>query len=273
MKEYCILIVLYKINLEDCPTIKSLIVSKQYLQKSKVVIWDNSPIPQTNSQIDWFKDQFHELSYIHTSSNTSLSKIYNKVFKEHKDYEHLIIFDQDSNFSKDYFEKIDAAKKEHRFINLFVPVIRYGNAIMSPGYYYHFKGRYRQEIMPGVNSAKNMCVITSGMCVSLDYLNNRFEDFNEKLTFYGIDTFFSLQYRQDNEYFYVLNCFFDHSLSLNENEQYETKLRRFTNHKKSLLVLTENSNLITKLMCKFYVVFQTVKFKMKHNKAVYEKNS
>ena len=273
MKAYCILVVLYKMEVDKCPTIQSLLKSKEYLNDSTVVIWDNSPTPLSQETIEGLKKQLPDVSYTSTPSNTSLSVIYNTVSRQYEQYEFMVFLDQDSHFSGAYFSEINEAKKQFPDINLYVPVIKHEQTIMSPGYYYGFKGGYRKSVTTGVHSTKNMCVIASGMCVSFRYLKNGFEGFNEKLTFYGIDTFFSTQYRQDNESFYVLAAPFGHSLSLNEEEKYETKLRRFVNHKKSLKILTENAGLFVKLQCRLYVLLQTIQFKLKHQKVSNEEHS
>lgn len=273
MKDYCVLVVLYKMNIDLCPTIQSLTNNAEHLANSTLVLWDNSPEPVSPAHLDVLKKKLPDVVYIYTPSNTSLSEIYNTVIRQYYNHEFLIFLDQDSQFTQEYFLQINKGRQQFSNINLFVPVIRHEGVIMSPGYYYYFKGKYRQNIDFGICSTRNMCVIASGMCVSFKYLKNEFGGFNEKLVFYGIDTFFSINYREGNEFFYVLDCPFDHSLSLTEDEQYETKLRRFDNHRKSLLILTENSGLLVKMICRLYILFESIKFRLKYLLRPNEKNS
>jgi hypothetical protein len=264
MKEYCVLVVLYRTSVNNCTSIQSLFRSANCLLNSTIVVWDNSPEHLGHDELKLLKENLSDVSYLHTPENISLSKIYNSVIKQFSDYQFHVFLDQDSSFDGQFFMEVNEARKKHGDINLFVPMIRHEQKLLSPGYYYSFTGSYRKSINAGINSTKNLSIITSGMCISSRYLRDVFSGFNEKLTFYGIDTYFSVQYRKENNWFYVLNSRFDHSLSLNENEPYEIKWARFKNHRAAMLVLTENTGFIVRTMCQLYLGFSTLRFKLKN---------
>lgn len=265
INSYCILLVLYKVRLADAASIRSLLKCTRELTGVKLLLWDNSPEALEAQELDLLRNTFTTITYQHTPENLSLSKIYNRAYKENSHYDYLLFFDQDSNFDSNYFQTLGEATNRHPEINLFVPLIQHKGKIMSPGYYFIFRGAYRTQIDFGINSSKNMSVVASGICISLKYLNGVFEGFNENLSFYGIDTFFSIQYRKQNRHFFLLNCYFEHSLSQNEIESYQTKLKRFKNHRQALLELTRGSNLLVRIASYCYVIVQQFKFWLKYN--------
>jgi len=257
--EYSILVVIYKQSVFDSETLKSLISLRSYVFNSKITIWDNSPTSLPNDELEYLKLNLNNLSYIHTPENIGLAKIYNEVIKTSNDSGYVILFDQDSEFDARYFEMLKSGIIEFPTINLFVPLIMHSDSIMSPGYYICFKGSLWKEIKLGKVSSKNMAIITSGMAISSKYLSGVFKGFDEEFVFYGIDTYFSIQYRDQNDFFYVFDCNFKHDLAINSDEKYDDRLRRFKNHRKSLIKLSKRS-VITYLATIPYVSYKTVKF-------------
>jgi len=77
-----ILVVIYKINLIQSKTIKSLIDSKDYLSESDLFIWDNSPTSQDISALRRFFGKHTNIFYEHHPENLPLSKVYNKVINQ-----------------------------------------------------------------------------------------------------------------------------------------------------------------------------------------------
>ena len=140
MSKFLILIVLYECKVKQSLSYISLLKSLEYLSNSKLILWDNSP---SNQFIDTDNISFlQSVEYIHTPENMSLSKIYNRVIQENEEYDYMIILDQDSSFSSDYLEKLNSAIIKHSSINLFLPLIKSKQTIVSPGDYKVFKGSY-----------------------------------------------------------------------------------------------------------------------------------
>ncbi|WP_132051654.1 glycosyltransferase family protein [Pseudocnuella soli] len=259
---YCVLVVLYKMKAEEAPTLQSLKQSRDQLNGSHIVVWDNSPVAQAEESIKWLQSVFSSCEYFFTSENTGLSKIYNTVYRAYHSYSHFFILDQDSRFDGSYLQKLKQSIVDHPWIDLFVPLVRYKDTIVSPGRFLLFKGNYRKKVLFGPNSTKSMCVISSGMCISFRYLNFTFKGFDEELDFYGIDTSFSLQYRRNKSWFCVIAADFGHSLSINENESPEVKKRRFNNLLASTKILVKNENYLIKAATQLYLCYRNIKFKI-----------
>lgn len=262
-----LLVVLYKTSVDKADTLQSINACKSLLEDSQLLMWDNSPTPLPRDQQHWLNGLAGKVQYIHTPQNMPLSVLYNQAIGRITDARYLVILDQDSRFDESYIHAITAAGAAHPDINLMVPVIRHNQQIMSPGWFYRFKGAYRSRITFGVNDSRNMSVVSSGMVISVSWLQGQFEGFNERLTFYGIDTFFSVQYRLQNPYFLVLDCRFDHSLSVTEHEPYAVKKRRFDNHILSLAELTRRRNWLIRLAGWMYIQWEKIKFGWKYDKS------
>lgn len=256
MNNFLILIVLYKCKVKESSSYNSLIKSSKYLSESKLILWDNSPAFQSiNRQVSEFKS----VEYIHTSENTSLSKIYNHVIKENIDYDYLVILDQDSSFSIDFFEKLNNAILKNSTINLFLPIVKSEQTIVSPGAYNTFKGSYWKNEKYGLIKAQNVLAINSGMVIKFKYLKNFYIGYDERLRFYGTDTFFMLDYQKNNEFLFVINYVFKHkSALLDRDENFNMQLFRLDNVFTSWRIIHEH-NKINLFLMNVFIFLKTVK--------------
>lgn len=215
MNKFLILIVLYECKVKDSLSYTSLLKSSEYLSNSKLILWDNSPLLQNVKNADCFKN----VEYVHAAGNISLSKIYNSVITENEGYDYMIILDQDSSFSCHYFKKLNKAIIKHPSINLFLPIVKSDRTIVSPGNYKLFKGSYWNKEQYGVIYAKNIIAINSGMVINFNYLKNTYKGYDERLRFYGTDTFFMFEYSKDNNVLFVIDYVFKHASALLERSE------------------------------------------------------
>lgn len=257
--DYSILVVIYNQTITDSDTLNSLLANKLYISNSKVTVWDNSPKSLDKSEQEYLNENIRNLTYIHTPENYGLAKIYNNVIVASNDSRYVIILDQDSKFNNEYFEKLHHGITQYPDINLLVPLIKHKNLIMSPGYYKSFKGSLRKTIPLGKLSTKDMAVITSGMVISQKYLRETFKAYDESFVFYGIDTYFSIKYRETNNFFYLFDCDFKHDLAVTSSEGYKKKLWRFQSHRQATYLLSKR-NIITYLTSLPYLLYITIKF-------------
>lgn len=221
-----ILIVLYKQSLDESLTVQSLLKIKNIANNSKLVIWDNSPEPQTEDAIIKInKILNYEVLYINTPENVPLSKVYNTVINKNPYYDFLLLFDQDSFFTEEYFQKLNKYSEENKDINLFLPLIKHNSFIISPGAFKYFKGKFWKKEKLGRLEAENILAIASGMAIRMSYLS-KFGNFDERLNLYGIDTNFMIRYWKQNKWLYVFNPVFKHDLSdFNKESKYIKNLR------------------------------------------------
>lgn len=257
--DYSILVVIYNQTITDSDTLNSLLANKLYISNSKVTVWDNSPKSLDKSEQEYLNENIRNLTYIHTPENYGLAKIYNSVIVASNDSRYVIILDQDSEFNNEYFEKLHHGITQYPYINLLVPLIKHKNLIMSPGYYKSFKGSLRKTITLGKLSTKDMAVITSGMVISQKYLRETFKAYDESFVFYGIDTYFSIKYRETNSFFYLFDCDFKHDLAVTSSEGYKKKLWRFQSHRRATYLLSKR-NIITYITGLPYLLYITIKF-------------
>lgn len=271
---YLVLIVVYKRNLLKCETIGSIISSKDYLQDSKIIIWDNSPISAEKHEINLVRKKSLNIEYNHTPENIPLSKIYNHVLGslDINKYDFLVIFDQDTTFSSLFFKRANESIKANPNINLFLPIVISKSHIVSPASLYYFKGFYWKQKRSGLIKSKYKTAINSGMIISTNYLKNKFKYYDEKLKFYGTDNYFMKKYAKDNPFLYIFDYEITHDLALFNNEDIEIKLRRHKENVNATLVLN-NECLLLRILARIYVTAYSFKevLKRRNIRFIYDK--
>jgi len=254
--EYLILVVVYNIKLSHSETIQSLIHSKEELSGSKLVIWDNSSAVQEDSQIAWVKNNLNnlEVCYIHTPKNMPLSKIYNSIRSDFQGItKFIVLLDQDSKFCSNFFIQHKILIKQGEISNLYLPIIKFKNTIISPAWLFYFKGfRYKTPFLGRVSSLFKTA-INSGMIIDFHYFQNIFEGYDERLNFYGTDDYFMQKYQLHNTHFVILNYEFEHNLTYSFlNPNIAEVIKRYHDANKAILINNEHSTVIL-LLAKIFL--------------------
>jgi hypothetical protein len=226
-----------------------------------VVIWDNSQ-KQLGSE-----ERMHlfetmspfDLEYLSNGENCYMSVIYNKVIKTLNYNEYLILLDHDSTFNIDYFTNLSKAIVDNPNINLFLPIIKSQNKIVSPANFFYFKGSYWKEKKLGVIKSRYITAINSGMAISGKYLQTHFPGYNEHLKFYGTDNDFMNKYIKDNKTLFVLNVEIQHVLNFYESISIEDKITRYKWMKEAALINSQSKGIIIHILNKFYFVLFSIK--------------
>jgi len=267
VSKFLILIVLYECKVKESLSYISLLKSSEYLSESRLILWDNSPSIQS---IDTDNISFlQQAEYIHSPENMSLSKIYNCVIQENEEYDYMIILDQDSSFSSDYLEKLNSAIIKHPSINLFLPLIKSEQTIVSPGDYKIFKGSYWKKERYGIIDAKNILAINSGMVINFNYLKNIYKGYDERLRFYGTDTSFMLKYPEDNDFLFVIDYVFKHkSALLDKDENFNKKIIRLNDLFFSWRIIHEHKK-FNLILINIYILIKTFKLVIKYRNVKY----
>lgn len=263
-----IILVLYKCSLNDSVSLKSILECNSALSvNDKLCIWDNSPDAQPASELMQLSNTLNcGLEYKHTPQNISLSAIYNNVINAHKEFDFLILLDQDSAFSKDYFNEFHLARQNNPDVNLFMPLIETSGKIVSPGSFYAYKGKYWDKKQYGKLSSQNNTAISSGMIINMSVFPT-IGLFDEHLVLYGIDTNFMLRYRKYYNCFFVLKVKFEHDLSDFNNESTNTKIRRFKDLKKSALINAKLFPFSVRLLTFSFYLFKSLQYTLKYRTA------
>lgn len=209
-----LLVVLYKTAPNSSPTIQSIIdfysgKDIAFCKMDEMIIWDNSPESQSDS-IKLLRTSCPiQIRYISTPENTSLSKIYNTIARELDEDEYLTLLDQDSFLSKEYFIELREAQSSGQ--QLILPRVKCGGLLVSPGTRFFCKGKLRKDINPGLTPSKNLLAINSGMSAKGSVFKKI--PYDERLMFYGTDTYFMKHYEKHFSYVYVLSATLNHSLA------------------------------------------------------------
>lgn len=263
-----ILIVIYNTSITESETIKSLIDSKSYLHESDLLIWDNSPISQDISMITTFFKENTKVLYEHHFENLPLSKAYNKVINQFKNkgYDFLVLLDQDSSFKKELFIKLHNTFQENKKINLFLPIIKFKNTIVSPTKKYFLKGFYFKERPFGLLNAKNISAINSGMIISFKFLREKYKGYDERLKFYGTDDYFMMEYCKNENELFVLDYEFEHDLTLSTLNNSSDKLVKSYHQMLEAWSILYSDSVFKYIVCFYAIIhslFTAVKYKNK----------
>lgn len=264
-----ILIVIYNTNITKAETIKSLLNSKEYLVNNHLFIWDNSEKAQDISIVkEIFNKQNIEVTYEHHPENLPLSKLYNNVINRfmYQNYDFLILFDQDSSFTKNLFFEFVNSYNKNKHISLFLPIIKFKNTIVSPTRKYFLKGFYFDKKPIGLYRAKNISAINSGMIISFKFLKEKYKGYDERLKFYGTDDYFMMEYCKNEKELFILDYEFEHDLTLSTlNSSSDKLVKSYHQMLEAWSILYYDS--ILKYIVKFYTVihsfYTAIKYKNK----------
>lgn len=233
MQNSTILVCLYNKDINTSNTIQSLLRSVNLIKNATVFIWDNSLTPLNIVSQDLLKRSFENFKYKHTPENVVLSKVYNSVIDELEDSNaYLMLFDDDSEITVSFFNKLKEQIDLNPSMNLFLPQIYSNSVLISPAKDYLIKTKLIKGLKNGILKAKNTTAINSGMVISNRVFKEGFR-YDERLNFYGTDNFFMNQYASKNKELMVLDVKIEHDLSFNTSNDIKNKIRIFKEIKRA----------------------------------------
>jgi GT2 family glycosyltransferase len=265
-----VLVVIYRRRCSASKTLLSLAASREALEDSLVVVWDNSPEPALAEDLQWLRRWLPRLAYFHDAANPGLASVYNRVIhrylktKTPETFDYLVLFDDDSRLDRHYFAELKRATNEHAWISLFLPLLTAQGKIVSPSDLYGFKGFLWKKNRSGIVRARHRTAMNSGMAISASYLREEFLGYDERLRFYGTDNFFMREYGKTHRQFVVLNCVVQHDLSFFARETIETKLWRHRESVAALCLLNKGRGIetwLTQAYCGICDLRQAIKYR------------
>lgn len=222
------LVVVYSTSPGLTTTLKSLATldfqSARILPKFS--IWDNSEHGFGEASIPTLPG---EVTYHHSGKNEPLSKVYNALISCSADSDYFIVLDDDSSITNDYISSLDVFFRSS--VPVAVPQILFNNSLISPGTIKGVRGRALnlQDLVTGPVPSKNIVAMMSGTVISKEALSRGLK-FDERLSFYGVDTRFFIDYANIYSEIFILKASIPHSSALRENGQaYTKKVQRFRN--------------------------------------------
>lgn len=199
-------LVLYKTGIKDSATIRTinnaLVKSSSQLD---MLVYDNSPGPQ--GYAPEFKYGNLNIRYVHNPLNGGVSKAYNYgagCIKDREEKKWLLLLDQDTAFSADFFEHMQRALVLNPAITLFVPMLFTELHLFSPGRYWFKTGRQLKNIPAGIYSLWNMAPVNSGMLIKKNAFFQAGQ-YNEKVKLDFSDFQFIERLRKTQPYFCVVD--------------------------------------------------------------------
>lgn len=243
MERLIILVVIYKLLPEGSATLRALAACRQWLLQHghHIIVRDNSPEQLSEEQQAHLRMMFVDCSieYQHDGRNLSLSQVYNRVIRERlSEHDFLLLLDHDTTFEVGLLETFATAQRANPNVDLFLPIIRSGECIVSPSHQRWFKGSYWRVAQQGLISTRRVTAINSGMFISGRYLRGAFGGYDERLAFYGTDNYFMWRYAQQHDELYILDYTVHHVLNFYaEDEPVESRVNRLRAMRQAGLVL------------------------------------
>ena len=142
------------------------------------------------------------IRYISMKGNKGLSKAYNAAVDNSEDSDVIVLFDDDTEITAEYFDKLRVALDESPEIDIFAPIIRgQDGVIYSPNEFNFLKNHFISSPDQVVlHSAFN--AIASCLAIRMRVFDNY--RFNEKLFIDQVDQFFFCEQRKHGRKFGVL---------------------------------------------------------------------
>lgn len=245
------LIVIYNKNIEESVSYQCL----KDTQDISIIVCDNSTQKLDNIQ----KVHGDKNTYISMDGNKGLSRAYNTVLEYLNGKDGwLCIFDDDTFIPSDYFEKLRESIKLVT-ADIYVPVVRSQNGIMSPVSLKDYKINKVNDI--NTLTDKTISAINSGLAISLAILKDYRYDENLFLDF--VDYNFFLDMRSKNAKIKIIGCELKQEFSAECGNKVSQKIR-FKIKKKDLRYFYRRS-IKTKLYYHYLILRMKAKLLLKYH--------
>jgi GT2 family glycosyltransferase len=258
-----ILVVLYRTSPQESKTLRQLAVQECGAGHTyDLLVWDNSPEPCNAESQAWMNEMFQTIEYRSTPANIPLSDIYTATIRmllsSVAPYDFLMLFDQDSNLSKDFIQNMLEATEMWPDVGMYLPTVRAASHFVSPASLHWFKGSFWTHPRKGLVSSRFTTAINSGMLLRAGFLRDHFHGFPQGILLYGTDTWLCQKYAQFYSHVCVADIVMDHGLSQFEVEDVEKKLWRHREIVRSTYVLNRQ-NPLRATLCLAYLFFQSLR--------------
>jgi len=232
--ELMVVLVLYEMEIHDSSAVISLTTALQSIQQTtSIFIYDNSQNAHTHTLGEnW------QITYRHDPNNPGVSKAYNEGFKcakaQNKSW--MLLVDQDTEFEKNFFFKIEGAIKTNPDQKLIVPIMIDKKGIVSPFHFHFGRGIRLKNIGPGNYQLSYKKFINSGMLISRD-LFELAGGFDERYKLDFSDISFIERLKLFWKTFLVIDSKCTHSLFATQGNSLEKTLERFKIYSQSANLL------------------------------------
>lgn len=259
MENVLFICVVYSKEPEKTKTINSYrkVIFSNYGIMPSLAIWDNSKAGFTIS--NELSESIDNLQYYHTGNNEKLSVIYNAVIDKNKDkLEWVVILDDDSVIDCSYAQAVQDFVKSKSNAKVAIPKIFLNNTMISPGFVKGVRGFALKDISNGVSEISNLVAMMSGTVINFKD-KELIPTFDERLSFYGVDTRFFREVSKLNLGVYIMPVIMQHESALRDiSIPFKEKYRRHCNLLSSKKYVFDDIPLY-KLRVKLFTYFFAIK--------------
>lgn len=251
--KYTVIIVLYNQKLDDSKTFQSL---NKYVQKNKNILNSVNILIFDNSEMAINKVDGNEIfyDYIQAGENKGLAKAYNYALSKAQNCEWLILLDQDSDLTEEYFQSIFHLENLNNHVVAVVPQVISNGKIVSPILGNELPKMQKKLITQGVYF--NLMAINSASAIRVSFLNE-IGGFNEAFRLDYLDHWLYHEISQMKLGVYVLGTVINHELSVTKYN--EISLNRYKSILNSEIIFQSEYSLIPIKKYKKRLVFRFFK--------------
>ncbi|MBS1504286.1 MAG: glycosyltransferase [Bacteroidetes bacterium] len=222
-----LVIVLYKIKLEQSLTYLSLIKSKNLAADTDLLVYDNSPDATEPRLSD---APAVKITYIADRNNSGVSRAYNTAarYALQQKKKWMLLLDQDTLFPDNALSLYYDAFEKYPDEKLFAPIMVAGNGkIISPCYFRFMRGFSSRSAEVGINSLSTFSVINCAMCVDVEAFEKN-NGYNELIRLDFSDHDFIRRFKKSNgDRFVVVDFRVSHQLSTETRTSTGSDIVRF----------------------------------------------
>lgn len=214
MKKVTFIVVVYHVTPRESTTLISLscLDFDRYGVAPTFAVWDNSV---EGYGLDRLPNFSGDVKYYHTGKNQGLAEVYNSVVKDCSGSEWFVFLDDDSVVDTDYLCNLERFFSTE--ILLAVPRIVSQGRLISPGLVKGVKGKSwkLKDCTAGARRSSSIVAMMSGTVVNAKVFAMGVS-FDERLTFYGVDTRFFIDYSRKFSQLYILDVVMPHHSALRD---------------------------------------------------------
>jgi len=147
-------------------------------------------------------------------------------------YKYLIILDDDSKISSDYFDELKNITDSNDDLDIILPVAKNNNIIISPARLFFVKGNYFKTIKSGIYKGK-LLAVNSGMAISRSFIEKNNFRYDQRLLSYGTDNYIMNFANRKHAKYYIMNSVFEHGYSFYDSSDFKKKAEVFSQIKRA----------------------------------------
>ncbi len=221
---FLVVIVVYNVELKKSRTLQRLFLLQSNTPEfPEILVYDNSLRAKYTEEYAPYITH-----YKHDPDNSGVAGAYNYAlaFCKNRNYEWLILLDQDTDITQNYFDQVRKSIQKYPEANLFCPIVRSDRSIISPTWFIAEKTVAPAKVRAGLVKSKYHTIINSGIVIQVNELE-ALEGYDVDLYLDFSDHYFFRQYKKRNKFFVVIDCEIVHNFSSDTDKTFDTVYTRF----------------------------------------------